>query len=130
MNWLNSAWSYKCPRCRQGDIFTKPFQFSKPLDMPDTCAVCGQKTMPEPGFYYGSMYISYIVTGFLYIAIVVGLIVAFGMSVEKAFVILLVFVALTYFKTARLARSFWIHIMVKYDKDAGKQGSLKAKTFQ
>lgn len=130
MNWLSSAWNYKCPRCRQGDLFIKPFQFSKPLDMPETCSVCGQKTMPEPGFYYGSMFLSYIATGFLYIGIVFALIWGFGMSVEKAFIILVLFAALTYFKTARLARSLWIHAMVKYDKNAASEGGSKAKTFQ
>lgn len=129
MNWLSSVWNYKCPRCRKGDIFTKPFNFSKPLDMPDTCAVCGQKTMPEPGFYYGSMFLSYIATGFLYIGIVAVLILGLHMSVEKAFLILIVFVALTYFKTARLARSIWIHIMVKYDKNAAELGSGRVRTF-
>ena len=89
---------------------------SKPLDMPATCAVCGQKTMPEPGFYYGSMFLSYIVTGFIYLIIIGFCMLVLHMSVEKAFVVLLIFVALTYFKTARLARSLWIHAMVKFDE--------------
>ena len=116
MNFLSSVYQYKCPRCRQGDLFVKPFNMSKPLEMPDNCAVCGQKTMPEPGFYYGSMFLSYIVTGFLYLGIVGFLMLVLGMSVNKAFIILLLFVAITYFKTARLARLLWIHAMVRYDE--------------
>lgn len=27
--------------------------------MPDKCPVCGYLTQPEPGFYYGAMYVSY-----------------------------------------------------------------------
>lgn len=115
MNFLASVWNYKCPRCRKGDLFVKPFNMSKPLDMPVTCSVCGQKTSPEPGFYYGSMFLSYIATGFLYLGIVGFLMLILGMSVDRAFIVLIIFVAVTYFKTARLARSLWIHAMVKYD---------------
>ncbi|GAB2966556.1 hypothetical protein GCM10027048_41370 [Hymenobacter coalescens] len=28
-------------------------------DMPEHCPVCGQSYEPEPGFYYGAMYISF-----------------------------------------------------------------------
>lgn len=114
---INSIWNYKCPRCRKGDLFTSPFQFSKPLDMPAACKVCGQTTLPAPGFYYGSMFLSYIVTGFLYLGIVgLGLMV-FKWTINQTFAFLLIFVALTYFRTARLSRSLWIHIMVKYQPE-------------
>lgn len=114
MNIISSIFKYKCPQCREGNLFTEPFKMSDPLAMPETCAVCGQKTMPEPGFYYGAMFMSYIVTAFLYLGIIALGIIVFKLSVTKAFLILLVFVAITYFKTARLGRSVWIHLMVKY----------------
>lgn len=115
MNFLTSVFKYKCPRCRKGDLFTAPFKFTDPLNMPDECSVCGQKTSPEPGFYYGAMFISYIFTGFLYLGIIGFLIIKMGLSVNQSFLILLAFVAITFFKTARLARSFWIHFIVKYE---------------
>ena len=117
MNILKSIYSYKCPKCREGDLFIKPFNPMNPLNMPDRCEVCGQKTMPAPGFYYGSMFVSYIITGFLYLGIIWALVGGYGFSVNQAFAILLIFVAITYFKTARLSRSIWIHAMVKYDKE-------------
>ncbi|MCC3153202.1 DUF983 domain-containing protein [Hymenobacter sp. BT770] len=49
----------RCPRCHEGKIFTSrafSFQFA---DMPAVCPVCGQPTEPEPGFYYGAMFVSY-----------------------------------------------------------------------
>lgn len=49
----------RCPRCHEGNIFTSralSFQFA---DMPEACPVCGQPTEPEPGFYYGAMFVSY-----------------------------------------------------------------------
>lgn len=83
--------------------------------MPKTCEVCGQKTEPEPGFYYGAMFMSYIITGFLYLGIVFALIKGLNFTVNQAFAALLLFVALSYVSTARLARSLWIHIMVSYE---------------
>lgn len=115
MNILSSILQYRCPKCRKGKIFTEPFNMKDPLAMPDTCSVCGQKTMPEPGFYYGAMFLSYIITAFLYLGILAVLIIVFKLSVTIAFLILLAFVALTYFKTARLSRSLWIHLMVKHN---------------
>ena len=118
MNILSSIFKYRCPRCREGKLYVEPFQFSKPLDMVDHCEVCGQKTMPEPGFYYGAMFLSYIATGFLYLFIIGFCLIVLKWTVNQSFLLLLAFVALTYFKTARLSRSLWIHVIVKYDKEA------------
>ena len=42
-----------------------PFNLKKFDSMPEECPVCKQKTCPEPGFYYGAMYVSYaLVVGF------------------------------------------------------------------
>lgn len=114
MNLLSSIVKYKCPSCRKGDIYTKPFKMSAPLSMVETCPHCGQKTNPEPGFYYGAMFVSYVFTAFLYLGIIGFLILVLGWNINEAFGLLLLFVALTYFKTARLSRSLWLHLMVKY----------------
>ncbi len=111
---LSSIFNKKCPQCRKGDLFVKPFSWKNPLNMHEKCAVCGQRTEPEPGFYYGAMFLSYIITGFLYLFIIGTLIIIFNFSVNQSFSVLLVFVALTYFETARLARALWIHVNVKY----------------
>ena len=58
----SSIWALldlRCPRCHEGKIFTsRAFSF-KFADMPEVCPVCGQPTEPEPGFYYGAMFVSY-----------------------------------------------------------------------
>ena len=49
----------RCPRCHEGKIFsTSAFSFHF-ADMPAACPVCGQATEPEPGFYFGAMFVSY-----------------------------------------------------------------------
>lgn len=63
----------KCPRCRQGDMYkhalTKKW-FS--MEMYEKCPKCQQTYEPEPGFYYGAMFVSYafsaaitFITGFI-----------------------------------------------------------------
>lgn len=50
----------RCPRCHRGKLFSYPAtNLAKFTDMPDDCPVCGQAFEPEPGFYFGAMYISF-----------------------------------------------------------------------
>ena len=50
----------RCPRCHQGKLFSHPAtSLTKFTDMPAECPVCGQTFEPEPGFYFGAMYISF-----------------------------------------------------------------------
>ncbi len=51
----------RCPRCRKGNMFVYPFSnFLKFYKMHTHCPVCGLRFEIEPGFFFGSMYISYI----------------------------------------------------------------------
>ncbi|GAA4347071.1 hypothetical protein GCM10023185_01870 [Hymenobacter saemangeumensis] len=50
----------RCPRCHQGRLFsTSAFNITRFAQMPAQCPVCAQSFEPEPGFYYGSMYITF-----------------------------------------------------------------------
>ncbi|WP_223650846.1 DUF983 domain-containing protein [Hymenobacter psoromatis] len=50
----------RCPRCHRGKLFSYPAtNITKFMDMPDVCPVCSQTFEPEPGFYFGAMYISF-----------------------------------------------------------------------
>jgi uncharacterized protein (DUF983 family) len=61
--YLTAVLLHKCPRCREGNLFThKWYQLSKVTNMPQECAVCKQKMEVEPGFYYGTGYVSYALT--------------------------------------------------------------------
>ena len=62
---LYSIFLMKCPRCREGNMFEKPiFSFKKLFTMYDFCPHCGQKYSLEPGFYYGAMFVSYVLSAF------------------------------------------------------------------
>ena len=50
----------RCPRCHQGKLFTSSaLNLTRFAQMPTQCPVCGQAFEPEPGFYFGSMYITF-----------------------------------------------------------------------
>lgn len=56
--WL-ALWALRCPRCHTGPLFTHSGINLRRFDeMPPACPVCQQTYEPEPGFYYGAMYIS------------------------------------------------------------------------
>ena len=53
-----------CPRCRRGPMFKnknayKDLSLPNILDMYDKCPVCHQVYSLEPGFWYGTGYVSY-----------------------------------------------------------------------
>jgi uncharacterized protein (DUF983 family) len=53
----------RCPRCREGKIFTYPVtKISKFNAMNHQCPSCGVRLEPEPGFYQGAMYVGYAIT--------------------------------------------------------------------
>ncbi len=53
----------KCPRCREGSMFTYPLsKIGKFNVMNETCPHCGIHLEPEPGFYQGAMYVGYGIT--------------------------------------------------------------------
>lgn len=117
-SFITNTFLCKCPRCQEGDLYTKPFQFSKPVDMPENCPKCGQPFIPEPGFYYGAMFLSYIVSGFFFLGIVGLCIIGFGMSVNASMLVVVVMAVLVYFPLLRCSRSLWLNLMVKYDPKA------------
>ena len=50
----------KCPRCHKGDLFaSSAFRLNRFYKMNRQCPACAQTFEPEPGFYYGAMFISY-----------------------------------------------------------------------
>ena len=117
-NVLASIFRMKCPRCRTGELFpTGSFSFHLPFTMHNNCPHCGQTYMPEPGFYYGAMFISYILVGFFSLGLTLSLIFGADWSVEGAFALLVAILAVFYVWIFRIARSIWIHIVIRYDPE-------------
>lgn len=118
-NKIYTIFAFKCPRCMKGDLYpTSTFSFSKPFEMNDSCNHCKQKFFPEPGFYYGAMFISYIFTGWFSIAFVLLLHWIFNWSTMASFATLIAILGVLFVYIFRLSRSIWLSLMIKYDPDA------------
>jgi uncharacterized protein (DUF983 family) len=71
----------KCPHCRKGDIFKFSLKHTaKFAEMNSNCSNCGVSFEPEPGFYYGAMFVSYGFNVMLLIAIWLFIYVLFDPS--------------------------------------------------
>jgi hypothetical protein len=84
------------------------------------CPVCGQPTEIEVGFYYGTSYVSYVLTVALSVATLVAWWVIIGLSVnDNRFFYWMgsnaVFLILLQPWLMRFSRSLWISWFVKYD---------------
>lgn len=86
--------------------------------MHENCPHCGQKTELEPGFYYGSMYISYIFTGFFSLGFIMFFHWVLDWGMGTSFALLIGFFAVVFVYVFRLARSMWIHLHVKFRPEA------------
>lgn len=86
----NSTWSIltmKCPRCRYGDMFIhksayRHLSLKNIFAMPEHCAECGQKFDIEPGFWYGTGYVSYAITVAISVATFIAWWVLIGISIK------------------------------------------------
>ncbi len=120
----------KCPRCQEGDLFeTGSYTFVKPFDMPKRCPKCNLNYFPEPGYYYGAMFVSYIWTGWFCLLFVALFHWILGWSQTWAFGLLGVFLAINFVFIFRVSRAMWINLNVRYDPNAIEkyQASLEKK---
>ncbi len=123
----NRLWSIltnKCPRCRRGNLFTNPnpYNFKTTMRMPEHCPVCGAPFELQTGFYFGTGYVSYGLSIGLLALIFIAWALTLGLSYRDNSIfwclgigsgLLLVLQPVL----QRLARSVWIALFVKYDKN-------------
>lgn len=115
----------QCPKCQRSPLYNEPFMLTDPLAMPARCPVCNQKFEPEPGFYYGAMFISYIISSFFYLAIAAICILIFDWTVNQSFVLIISLAIITYMWFLRISRSLWIHLVVGYNPNFELRDSSK-----
>ena len=72
---LYSIFRFKCPRCHKGEFFEtrNVYNLKKAGDIKDKCECCSLKYAPEPGFYYGAMFVSYALGVALFVTIWVAI---------------------------------------------------------
>lgn len=112
---FRSIMDMKCPKCREGDLFiNNTLSFQKPFDMPKQCPNCKLNYMPEPGFYFGAMFISYGVSIVFSLSLCLSLVFYFEWSVNAAMALLIFISVLSYIWVFKISRSLWIHFIIKF----------------
>lgn len=104
-----------------GDFFVTKSAYTKGFDkMHSTCPHCGERLVPEPGFYQGALYMSYS----FYVAFTVIMFLIFIWFLNDyldyfLFVLIPILIILTpYFY--RLARRSWLALFIKPISDESR----------
>jgi uncharacterized protein (DUF983 family) len=113
-----------CPRCRRGKLFKdySAYNFKHTFDMYEHCQVCKQKYDMEPGFWYGTGYVSYALTIAISVATFIAWWIIIGVSIKDNRVFwwlglnaLLLVVLQPWIM--RLSRTIYLYFFVRYDED-------------
>lgn len=125
--FLSSLLAMKCPRCRRGAMFNdkrtyRRISLSHIFNMPEKCSVCGQPFEMEPGFWYGTGYVSYALAIAICVSTFVAWVVLVGISYKDNRIFywlilnsLLLLLLQPYLM--RLSRVIYIRFFVKYDEE-------------
>jgi len=129
-NYIWSILTMRCARCRRGPMFKDPnpyrkFSLKHIFDMYDNCPVCNQKYDMEPGFWYGTGYVSYALAVAISVASFIAWWVFVGVSVSdnRVFYWLLtntVLLIIIQPWMMRLSRVIYLRFFVSYDEDFDK----------
>ncbi|MEI6816504.1 MAG: DUF983 domain-containing protein [Bacteroidota bacterium] len=115
-----SILTLRCPKCREGKLFSNPnfYNLKTISKMPEKCPVCSLEFNPEPGFYWGAMYVSYAISvgisliTFLIMYLIWGWL-TWQFIITNA-IILLALIPLTF----RYARCIYLYIVLAFESNS------------
>ena len=114
----------KCPRCRRGPMFNtkNPWNLKKVFSMPQKCAECSQPYELEPGFWYGTGYVSYALSVIYLIVTFVLWWILIGFSVNDnrffwwmGFAVISLLILQPWLM--RFSRALYLYFFVKYNEN-------------
>lgn len=113
---IKSILSLSCPRCGEGRLFKKGsvLRPGSLFTMNPYCEHCRQSFEPEPGFYFGAMFVSYAINTALFVIAWAALTVIYpqySLSLLLGLLTAVVIVSLPL--TYRMSRSIWLGIFAK-----------------
>ena len=113
---LAAIMTMRCPKCREGKMFPEGTLYtSRFMKMNEQCTCCGQSFMPEPGYYFGAMFVSYGINTAFFITVWLAMQLFMAEITLTAMIVALVAVIFGLLPvTFRLSRVLWIYILVKY----------------
>lgn len=129
---LLSVLGNNCPRCRRGKLFVQknPYKLKGLMLMNENCPVCGQTTDMEPGFYYGTSYVSYALAVAVSVATFVAwwILIGFSLDDNRFFwwmgINAVILVGLQPV-LMRLSRTIWLSFFIRYSDNWSKGDIIK-----
>ncbi|WP_426059472.1 DUF983 domain-containing protein [Hymenobacter sp. B1770] len=119
----------RCPRCHEGKLFsTSALNVTQFARMPAQCPVCGQSFEPEPGFYFGSMYITFAFNVATMFAVGIPLYFFFGDPDTWVYVVTVTAVALLLTPLVlRYSRAIMLYLFggTRYDANWNNRGRVR-----
>jgi len=114
---LYAVFKFKCPHCHEGEFFVdrNPYNLMRAGDIHEKCSVCKRRYQPEPGFFYGAMYVAYALAVATFVSAYVATIVLFpsastGVIVAVVLASLLVFAPVLY----ALSKTIYAALFISY----------------
>jgi uncharacterized protein (DUF983 family) len=86
----------RCPRCRRGKVFQKPFWHPGFSRMNKKCPHCNFRYEIEPGFFWGAMYVNYALS--VFIAGITGGVVSLSITEPSVWTLLIYFLSFVPFE--------------------------------
>lgn len=121
-NKLFSIFRFKCPKCHEGDFFeSHMYDLSKLGHVLESCPKCKANYIPEPGFYFGAMYVAYAIGVALFVIIWASA-NWFFTDVSAGLQIILIIFSIFIFGPLIYAFSkiIWANMFIHFDKDVAK----------
>ena len=112
MSTLVNIITEKCPKCGSGKVFSKkgnPLLFQMPR-MNEHCHVCNHKFEKEPGYFFGSMFVSYALA-VAEMIIFFFLVHLFVDSIEGIIALIALLSIMLSTFNFRLSRMIWIYML-------------------
>jgi len=122
--YLWGIFNHKCSRCRTGNMFQdkSSYKLKSFMRMNAHCPACGQRMEIETGFYYGTGYVSYVLTvAFSFSTFVAWwILIGFSLNDNRVFwwmginAVLMILLQPWFM---RLSRAVWLSFFVKYNSN-------------
>ena len=120
--YLWGIFNHKCSRCRSGNMFQdkNSYKLKSFMKMNKHCPDCEQRMEIERGFYYGTGYVSYVITVAFSVSTFVAwwVLIGFSLNDKRIFWWIgtnAVFMVLLQPWFMRLSRALWLSFFVKYN---------------
>ena len=120
---LYSIVKLRCPKCLHGRFFeSHVYDLKRIGNVLDECPKCRTNYIPEPGFYFGAMYVSYGLGVAIFVAIWVGANLFFGavsvwIQISILTALIIIFSPLIF----ALSKVIYANIFIHFDKEINKK---------